>query len=124
MVTKASVAALLEMGITHQELSADEWLIEIKYHTELIQYLPNIKHHKLGIKLLNLGNFLNKAAHILMANFSKSKSLEKYLLIDAIYLTGTIRRNRKGFTNNLKLMIVGQVKYFSGNCIDKGFYWN
>lgn len=68
--------------------------------------------HVVVTKLLNMGNYLNKGFHIFMDNFFTSTSLAKYLYNHATYLTGTIRRNRKGLPNNVKSMNVGQAKYF------------
>ncbi|GLV40065.1 hypothetical protein CBL_02950 [Carabus blaptoides fortunei] len=80
-----------------------------------------IKKNGLGyvvvLKLLSLGNYLNKGYHLFMDNFFTSIQLIKALLQKDTYLTGTIRRNRKDIPKEAKFADVGQPKYFKSNRI-------
>lgn len=54
------------------------------------------------MKLLQLGNYLNKGYHIYIDNFFTSIPLAKHLYSLGTYVTGTIRKNRKGIPEALK----------------------
>lgn len=63
------------------------------------------------MKLLQMGNYLNKGFHIFVDNFFTSIPLAKALYLKLTYLTGTLRSNRKGIPPSMKEKFhVGQTK--------------
>lgn len=76
------------------------------------------KKFGLGYVVVNLikdSNCLNKGHHIFVDNFVTSVELARYLYSMDIYLTGTIRRNKKCIPDNLEEANVNEVKYFRNN---------
>lgn len=76
-----------------------------------------ISQNRLGYdvveKLLQDANCLNKGHHYhLYDNFFTSTALAKFLYSKNIYITGTIRRNKKDIPNETKQLNVGETKYF------------
>jgi hypothetical protein len=65
------------------------------------------------MKLMQMGNFLSNGYHIFIDNFFATVSLASTLYKLGIFITGTIRRNRKflpqAFQNKLQS---GEKKYF------------
>lgn len=58
---------------------------------------------------------MNKGHYIFVDNFFTSVELARYLYSMDTYLTGTIRRNKKCISDNLKEANVNEVKYFRNN---------
>lgn len=76
-----------------------------------------ISQNRLGYdvveKLLQDANCLNKGHHYhLYDNFFTSTALAKFLYSKNIYITGSIRRNKKDIPNETKQLNVGETKYF------------
>lgn len=64
------------------------------------------------VKLLEMGQYLNKGYHVFVDNFFMSIPLAKFLFSKETYITGTIRRDRKGLPNKMKEKLgVGQQAY-------------
>ena len=61
--------------------------------------------HKVVIKLLNMANLLRKGYHVFVDNFFSSIGLARELFSARTYLTGTIRRNRKGLPALVKTQL-------------------
>ncbi|XP_067120118.1 piggyBac transposable element-derived protein 4-like [Centruroides vittatus] len=138
----------------HQGISVDETLVDTKNRTSILQYMPNKKHHKWGIKLwmlcdsishyclgfftyrgaksqaekhsvskfgvaysvvmklLEIGNYINKGYHVFVDNYFMSVPLVCSLYSLKTYTTGTVRRNRKLLPPQLKGKFdVGQISY-------------
>lgn len=57
---------------------------------------------KVVLKLIEMGNYFRKGYHIFCDNFFTSIELARELFRRGTYLTGTIRRNRKGLPNVIK----------------------
>lgn len=75
-----------------------------------------IKEHCLAYKvvknLLSICQYLNKGYHIFLDNFFVSLPLAEYLYSKCTFLTGTVRRNRKGIPEEIKENLdVGEKKY-------------
>lgn len=75
-----------------------------------------IKENGLGYyvvnKLLHMTNLLNKGYHIFIDNFFTSIKLGKYLYSKLTFLTGTLRKKRKGIPDIMKPKFkVGDIKY-------------
>lgn len=70
------------------------------------------------MKLLELGNYLNKGYHVCVDNFFTSIKLAKELYAKCTFITGTIRHNRQGIPDGLKVHYdVGEKKYYRQNNI-------
>lgn len=68
--------------------------------------------HKVVVKLLEMGNYLNKGYHIFVDNFFLSIPLARFLFSKETYITGTIRRNRQEIPYIIKEKLkVGQQCY-------------
>lgn len=65
------------------------------------------------VKLLEMGNLLNKGYHIFIDNFFTSMKLAKYLYQKCTAMTGTLRSNRKGIPKDLLS------KFEVGKCMHK-----
>lgn len=75
-----------------------------------------IKENGLGYyvvnRLLHMTNLLNKGYHIFIDNFFTSLKLAKYLYSKLTFLTGTLRKKRKGIPDIMKPKFkVGDTKY-------------
>jgi hypothetical protein len=75
-----------------------------------------MKQYGLGysvvMRLLRLGNYMKKGYHVFVDNFFTSIQLAKKLYKSETFLTGTLRRNRKGVPKNfLEKFKVGEKKY-------------
>uniref|UniRef100_A0A1B6H1M9 PiggyBac transposable element-derived protein domain-containing protein n=1 Tax=Cuerna arida TaxID=1464854 RepID=A0A1B6H1M9_9HEMI len=63
-------------------------------------------------KLLEIGQYLNKGYHVFIDNFFTSIPLATYLYENLTFVTGTVRKNRKGIPPQLKEKFqVGQKTY-------------
>jgi hypothetical protein len=58
--------------------------------------------HRVVVKLLEIGNYLNKGYHVFVDNYFMSIPLAKYLFSKETYITGTMRRNRKEIPFKIK----------------------
>lgn len=68
--------------------------------------------YKVVNKLLKIGQYLNKGYHLFVDNFFLSLPLAKYLFSQQTYVTGTLRRNRKGIPDRMKTKFgVGEETY-------------
>ncbi|KAG8331337.1 zinc finger protein [Homalodisca vitripennis] len=81
-----------------------------------------IKKYGLGyyvvMKLMQMGNYLNKGFHLFVDNFYTSFGLIQDLYRKQTFLTGTIRRNRKNLPNDVKRKFaVGEKKYYRSDYI-------
>jgi hypothetical protein len=54
------------------------------------------------VRLLEYGNFLNKGYHIFVDNFFTTMKLARYLYSKCTFITGTLRKNRKGISPDMK----------------------
>lgn len=69
--------------------------------------------HKVVIKILEMANLLRKGYHVFIDNFFTGIALARELLTKRTYVTGTIRRNRKGLPVGLKKQLKpGEMSYF------------
>lgn len=119
-----------------KQQSIDESMVGTKTHSQLLQYMPK-KHHRFGIKLwilskgpekqqikenglaytvvvklLEFGDFLNKGYHIFVDKFFMTMKLARYLYSKCTFITGTLRKNRKGIPPDMKEKFdVGVTKY-------------
>ena len=68
---------------------------------------------KVVVKLLAMANLLRKGYHVFCDNFFTSVQLARDLFAKHTYITGTIRRNRKGLPNGIKGKLrSGEKSYF------------
>ena len=63
--------------------------------------------------LMRMANYLNKGYHVFCDNFFTGIELAEELFTNMTYITGTIRRNRKGLSSSVKKKInPGQTQYY------------
>lgn len=61
---------------------------------------------------MEFGDFLNKGYHIFVDNFFTTMKLARYLYSKCTFITGTLRKNRKGISPDMKEKFdVGIKKY-------------
>ncbi|CAL1532412.1 unnamed protein product, partial [Lymnaea stagnalis] len=114
-----------------RHISIDESLIGRKNRSVFIQYMPNKRHARFGIKKYQLcdsngyvfhiemysgkdfdirhdeaqafgvSNLLNKGYHLFTDNFYTKPKLAEYLYQNKTLLTGTVRANSKGMPRTM-----------------------